>query len=156
MKWDVCSAYIVLDLLEDTSVVSLANLTKVKAAVGLYEYWWADEPLLQNWVIGSALISIWWQRSLGQNDTTRLYLKLMRKLCRLSICLLQYFLYTTTVHCSIPLLYSFCRMLIFWFIASSSSPSSSIVTENNRPEVAPERLMAFSLWVFFFFLFLLT
>ena len=59
MKWDVCSAYIVLDLLEDTSVVSLANLTKVKAAVGLHEYRWADEPTLQNWVIGSALISIW-------------------------------------------------------------------------------------------------
>ena len=31
-------AYIVLDLLEDTSMVSLASLIKVKAAVGLHEY----------------------------------------------------------------------------------------------------------------------
>ena len=31
-------AYIVLDLLEDTSMVSLASLTKVKAAVGPHEY----------------------------------------------------------------------------------------------------------------------
>ena len=38
MKWDVCGAYIVLDLLEDTTAVSLANLTKVKAAAGLHEY----------------------------------------------------------------------------------------------------------------------
>ena len=53
-KWDVHGAYIVLDLLEDTSAVSLANLTRVKATVGLHEYWWADEPTLQNWVIGSA------------------------------------------------------------------------------------------------------
>ena len=30
--------YIVLDILEDTSMVSLASLTKVKAAVGLHEY----------------------------------------------------------------------------------------------------------------------
>ena len=59
-KWDVCSAYIVLDLLEDTSAVSMSSLTKVKATVGPHEFWWADEPVLQNWVIGSALISIWW------------------------------------------------------------------------------------------------
>ena len=52
-------AYIVLDLLEDTSAVSLASLTKVKAAAGLYEYWWADEPVFQTWVIGSVLISLW-------------------------------------------------------------------------------------------------
>ena len=38
MKWDVCSAYIVLDLLEDTTTVSLANHTKVKATVGPHEY----------------------------------------------------------------------------------------------------------------------
>ena len=31
-------AYIVLDLLEDISMVSLASLTKVMAAMGLHEY----------------------------------------------------------------------------------------------------------------------
>ena len=46
MKWDVHSAYIVLDLLEDTSAVSLARCIKVKAAAELHEYWWADEPVL--------------------------------------------------------------------------------------------------------------
>ena len=39
----------------------MSSLTKVKAAVGPHEIWWADEPLLQNWVIGSVFISIWWQ-----------------------------------------------------------------------------------------------
>ena len=57
--WNVCSAFIVLNLLEDTSVVSLASCIKVKATVGPHAYWWADEPALQNWVIGSVLISIW-------------------------------------------------------------------------------------------------
>ena len=61
MKWDMCGAYIVIDLLEDTSVVSLASCIKVKVAVGPHEYWRADEPVLQNWVIGSVLISIWRQ-----------------------------------------------------------------------------------------------
>ena len=58
MKWDVSGAYIVLDLLEDTSAVSLPSCIKVKATVGLHKYWLADEPMLQNWVIGSVLISI--------------------------------------------------------------------------------------------------
>ena len=58
MRWDVLGVYIVLDLLEDTSVVSLASFIKVKAAVGLHENYWVDEPALQNWVIGSAY-SIW-------------------------------------------------------------------------------------------------
>ena len=31
-------AYIVLDLLEDTSMVSMASFTKMKSAVGLHEY----------------------------------------------------------------------------------------------------------------------
>ena len=59
--WNVHGAYIELNLLEDTSVVSLASCIKVKAAAGLHAYWWADEAMLQNWVIGSVHISIWQQ-----------------------------------------------------------------------------------------------
>ena len=57
--WNVHGAYIELNLLEDTSVVSLASCVKVKAVVGLDAFWWADEVMLQNWVIGSVHISIW-------------------------------------------------------------------------------------------------
>ena len=64
-EWDVHSVYIVLNLLEDTSTVSLASSIKVKAAVGLHAYWWADEPALQNWIIGSVLISTWQQLELN-------------------------------------------------------------------------------------------
>ena len=60
-EWDVHGAYIVHNLLEDTSAVSLASCIKVKNAVGQHEYWWADEPTLQNWVIGIALINNWQQ-----------------------------------------------------------------------------------------------
>ena len=58
--WNVHSAYIELNLLEDTSMVSLASCIKVKAAVGPHAYCWADEAALQNWVIGSVHINIWW------------------------------------------------------------------------------------------------
>ena len=70
MEWwlNVHSAYIEINLLEDTSTVSLASCIKVKAAVGLHAYWWADEAVLQNWVIGSVLITIW-QQYLDQSLT---------------------------------------------------------------------------------------
>ena len=58
---NVCGTYIVINLLEDTSAVSLASCIKVKAAAGPHAYWWADEAVLQNWVIGSVLITIRWQ-----------------------------------------------------------------------------------------------
>ena len=60
---NMCSAYIELNLLEDTSAVSLASCIKVKAALGLHAYWWADEAMLQNWVIGIVLITIQWHLS---------------------------------------------------------------------------------------------
>ena len=79
MRWDVHGAYILLDLLEDTSGVSLASFIKVKAAAGLHEYWWTDEPMLQNWVIGSAYGNN--MKFMPMSETTLLAASTLKKNC---------------------------------------------------------------------------